>query len=384
MAGASSRSVRAFRRRLGALGRRGPVRTLVSLVARTVAVCLRYRVTGLAAEAGFFALLSMPPLVLGLAGSAAWIGSRLGTDTALQLKNGLREYLSPFLTDDVVNTVIVPTLEDALDRPRYDLISIGFVLSLWSGSRALNVYLDTISIMYGLGGHRSIVRTRLLSFSIYLLVLVLGAVTLPLVLVGPTLIGRALPPQVDWLLVVYWPLVTLLGVALLTTLYHVSVPLRTSWRRDVPGALLALVIWVLASALLRAALAVAVPGTGTQTASLSIYGPLTTPIVVLVWLYLLAIAVLIGAALNAVVDETWPHGARSAARREAALRTSAPAGTLTPVRDAEAEQDQQARWTSRYGLGAAAALTPGRSDRPGEGPDDGPAANPRDGHDGPI
>ncbi len=234
----------------------------LALVTRTVGVCLRYRVTGLAAEAGFFALLSMPPLVLGLAGSAAWIGSRLGTDTALQLKNGLREYLSPFLTDDVVNTVIVPTLEDALDRPRYDLISIGFVLSLWSGSRALNVYLDTISIMYGLGGHRSIVRTRLLSFSIYLLVLVLGAVTLPLVLVGPTLIGRALPAQVDWLLVAYWPLVTLLGVALLTTLYHVSVPLRTSWRRDVPGALLALVIWVLASALLRAALAVAVPGTG--------------------------------------------------------------------------------------------------------------------------
>ena len=51
--------------------------------------------------------------MLGLAGSAAWVGSRLGTDTALQLKNGLRDYLSPFLTDDVVNTVIIPTLEDA-------------------------------------------------------------------------------------------------------------------------------------------------------------------------------------------------------------------------------------------------------------------------------
>jgi membrane protein len=358
------------------------VRTVVGLVTRTIAVCLRYRVTGLAAEAGFFALLSLPPLVLGLAGSAAWIGSRLGTDTALQLKNALREYLSPFLTDDVVNTVIIPTLDDALDRPRLDLVSIGFVLSLWSGSRALNVYLDTISIMYGLGGHRSIVRTRLLSFGIYVLVLLLGAVTLPLVLVGPTLIGRALPEQLDWLLAVYWPVVTLLGVALLATLYHVSVPLRTSWRRDLPGAVLALVIWVLASALLRAVLGVAVPGAGSQTASLSIYGPLTTPIVVLVWLYLLAIAVLIGAALNAVVDETWPHGERSAARQRAARRAGEAAGTLTPVRDAEAERDQQARWTRRYGLGAAAALTPGRSDRDAD-PDSedlpgATAGNPRD------
>ncbi len=379
---AATGRVEAARRGLGALLRHDLLRTLVGLVTRTVGVCLRYRVTGLAAEAGFFALLSLPPLVLGLAGSAAWIGSRLGTDTALQLKNGVRDYLSPFLTDDVVNTVIVPTLEDALDRPRYDLISIGFLLSLWSGSRALNVYLDTISIMYGLGGHRSIVRTRVLSFSIYLLVLVLGAFTLPLVLVGPSLLGRALPGPVDGLLVLYWPVVTLLGVALLTTLYHVSVPLRTSWRRDVPGALLALVIWVLASALLRAALGFAVPGQGSQTASLSIYGPLTTPIIVLVWLYLLAVAVLIGAALNAVVDENWPSGQRSAARQEAARRSAGQAPTLTPVRDAEAEQDLHARWTTQYGLGAAAALTPARSDLVADGSEE--PANARDGREGPT
>ena len=379
MTGASSGRVRDARRGLAALVRRrqgGRLGTVMALAVRTVAICLRYRVTGLAAEAGFFALLSLPPLVLGLAGSAAWIGSRLGTDTALQLKNALREQLSPFLTDDVVNTVIIPTLEDAIDRPRLDLISIGFVLSLWSGSRALNVYLDTISIMYGLGGHRSIVRTRLLSFGIYLLVLLLGAVTLPLVLVGPSLIGAVLPSALDRLLLAYWPAVTLLGVALLATLYHVSVPLRTTWRRDLPGALLALVIWVLASALLRAALGVAVPAGGSDTASLSIYGPLTTPIVVLVWLYLLAIAVLVGAALNAAVDETWPQGERSAARQHAARRAGEAPRTLTPVRDAEAERDQQARWTSHYGLGAAAVLTPARSDL--EQDDDAGEGNARD------
>ena len=37
------------------------------------------------------------------------------------------------------------------------------VLALWSGSRALNVFVDTITIMYGLGGHRGIVKTRVLS-----------------------------------------------------------------------------------------------------------------------------------------------------------------------------------------------------------------------------
>ena len=39
----------------------------------------------------------------------------------------------------------------------------------------------------------------------------------------------------------------------------------------------------------------------------SIYGPLSAPIVLLIWLYALAIAVLIGAAFNAAVRELWPH-----------------------------------------------------------------------------
>ncbi|MEZ5095056.1 MAG: hypothetical protein R2731_02365 [Nocardioides sp.] len=58
------------------------------------------------------------------------------------------------LTDSAVRKIIVPTLDDVLTGPRYDVISVGFVLALWSGSRALNVFVDTITIMHGLGGHR--------------------------------------------------------------------------------------------------------------------------------------------------------------------------------------------------------------------------------------
>ena len=39
------------------------------VVAHTFAACLHYRVTGLAAEAAFFAILSLPPLIFGLAGA---------------------------------------------------------------------------------------------------------------------------------------------------------------------------------------------------------------------------------------------------------------------------------------------------------------------------
>ena len=93
----------------------------------------------------------------------------------------------------------------------------------------------------------------------------------------------------------YWPVVTVLAVASIATLFHISTPQRSPWLRDVPGAVLTLVIWVLASFVLRGTITASVKG-GT-----SIYGPLSTPIVLLIFLYALAIAVLIGAALNAAI-----------------------------------------------------------------------------------
>ena len=74
------------------------------------------------------------------------------------------------------------------------------------------------------------------------------------------------------------------------------------------GRVLALVIWVLSSGAALRVIGASVGGT-------SIYGPLATPIVVLIWLYFLAIAVLIGAALNAAIDErTRPRPGRRARR----------------------------------------------------------------------
>ena len=46
----------------------------------------------------------------------------------------------------------------------------------------------------------------------------------------------------------------------------------------------------------------------------SIYGPLAAPIAVLLWLYLTALVVLIGAALNAAFDQVWPESSTAGAR----------------------------------------------------------------------
>jgi membrane protein len=285
-------------------------RVVWQLIRETTAVCFRYRVTGLAAEAGFFALLSLPPLLLGLVGSIGYLGDWVGSDAVKDVENSIINGSSKVLTSDVVNRVIKETLTDVFAGGRFDIISIGFLIALWSGSRALNVFIDTISIMYGLGGMRGIVRTRILSFSLYVGAVVIGSVVVPLVLVGPTLIGKMLPDQVGFLNSLYWPVASLLSVLSLTTLYHVSAPVRTPWRRDLPGALLTITIWFVGSFIVRWVIEASVGGT-------SIYGPLAAPIVLMIWLYVLSIAVLIGAALNAGVESLWPRREIEAARQQA-------------------------------------------------------------------
>ena len=298
------------------------------LLTQTVGTCLRYRVTGLAAEGAFFAILSLPPLVFGLAGSIGYLANLFEVETIDEMRTQIIELAGRALTADSVKAVIEPTLNDVLNGGgRLEVISIGFVLALWSGSRALNVFVDTITIMYGLGGKRGIIKTRALSFTLYCVALMIGVVVLPLVLAGPHAIGDLLPARVDFLNELYWPVVIVLSVGFLNTLYHLSVPVRTPWVADLPGSALALSVWILGSFILRWTLQTTVGGT-------SIYGPLAAPIAILLWLYLTAIAVLIGAALNAVTDTMWPSkpGAKtSTVRTTEASRAAAAA-------DAESKQ----------------------------------------------
>ena len=284
------------------------------LVVSTASSCLRYRVTGLAAEAAFFAVLSVPPLVFALAGAIGYVTNQLDPGQIDDVRASVLDFSSRLLTDRAVDKIIAPTLDNVLEGGRFDVISLGFVLALWSGSRALNVFIDTITVMHGLGGHRGIIRTRALSFVLYILALITGIAAIPLMVAGPTLLGEWLPDSADFLLRFYWPVVGVICICFLATLYHLSVPVRTSWRFNLPGAVFSLLAWVIGSYLLRWVLTV------TAADSRSIYGPLAAPIAILLWLYLVAIAVLIGAAVNASFDTVFPQKGTTRARS----RTSGP------------------------------------------------------------
>jgi membrane protein len=331
--------------------------TVWRLIVSTVGTCMRNRVTGLAAEAAFFAVLSLPPLIFALAGSIGYIFAQFSDTQVGEVRNTVLDIAGQALTPQTVNSIIKPTLNQVLNGGgRYDVVSIGFILALWSGSRALNVFVDTITIMYGLGGHRGIIATRALSFFLYVLGMITGVVTIPLVVAGPTLIAKWIPDRFGVLNQLYWPTVLLLGILFLATLYHVSVPVRTRWRYNLPGAVFTMFCWVFGSALLRLILV------GTARGSTSIYGPLAAPIAVLLWLYLLSIAVLIGAALNASFDQLWPQKELTSARLERLRRLKLE--NVLPWRSSLERAASSAPEDER----SAEASDPGEDDSPPTGP----------------
>ncbi|MEU8887662.1 YihY/virulence factor BrkB family protein [Streptomyces sp. NPDC048442] len=306
------------------------------LLKDTVNSCVEYRILGLAAEAAFFTLLSLPPLLLGLIGLLGYIDDWTATETVKSIEENILNASQAVLSGRGVNEFAKPLLEDVTREGRPDVISIGFAIALWSGSRAVNVFIDTITVMYGLDGHRGIVKTRLLAFLLYVVALLIGAVVLPLMVVGPDRMVALVPFGTEVISVLYWPVVIVLSVVFLTTLYHVSVPVRSPWVEDVPGALIALGMWVLGSFLLRIYVTNTVEG-GT------IYGSLAAPIAVLLWIGVSAFAVLVGAAVNAAIDRVWPSVATAAARADNdRLRTEQAAAVVARAR--AAELDRSATW----------------------------------------
>ncbi|NJQ15758.1 YihY/virulence factor BrkB family protein [Streptomyces bohaiensis] len=311
-----------------ALYHRIPKAKLVWLLLRdTVQSCTEHRIVGMAAEAAFFTLLSLPPLLLGLIGLLSSLDAVAGTSTLETARSHILDVSTTMLSERGVNDVVRPLIDDLTQGPRPDVMSFGFVVALWSGSRAVNVFVGTITVMYGMEGYRNPAATRLLAFLMYLVSLAVGAVVVPALVIGPELAIGWFPGLEGQLRIAYWPVVLLLCVGFLTTLYHVSVPVRSPWREDIPGAMIALAIWAVCAFALRTYLRTTVEGQ-------SMYGSLAVPVAILLWLGVSAFAVLVGAALNAAVDRVWPTAATAAARAETdEAREAAAEAMLAAVRE---------------------------------------------------
>ncbi len=256
------------------------------------------RVLGMSAEAGFWQLISLPSLLLGVFGSVGYLGGVLGHEAIVRIHDDVLRVAGDVLARETVTNDVAPLLDDILGRGHAAILSVGFLISLWSGSTAMSAYLNTITVAYGMRGVRSAVRSRVVALGLYLLAVVAGIVLLPALVLGPRALTELAPTsaRADVSQVVqaaYFPGIALASVLVVATLYRLCLPERVRWRRHLPGAVLATLIWLAGS--------VAVRGYATAKLHSVSYGALAAPLAALLFFYIIALAVLLGAELNAVL-----------------------------------------------------------------------------------
>ncbi|MBO0676986.1 YihY/virulence factor BrkB family protein [Mycolicibacterium sp. S2-37] len=252
------------------------------------------------AQAAFWCALSLPPLLLGMLGSLAYVAPLFGPDVLPTIENQLVRTANSFFSSNVVNEIIEPTVRDIILGARGEVVSLGFVISLWAGSSAISAFVDSIVEAHDQTPLRHPVRQRFYALGLYVVMLVFAIVTAPLLVLGPRQFARIIPDDWDNLLRFgYWPTLFVSLAIAINILFRVSLPKPLPSHRLVPGSVLATTVFLVATLGLRVYLEW-ITGTGYT------YGALATPIAFLLFAFFLGFAIMIGAELNAAIEEEWP------------------------------------------------------------------------------
>nr|WP_232541416.1 YihY/virulence factor BrkB family protein [Nocardia bovistercoris] len=274
------------------------------MTARVAVKCWEDSIFAKSAAAAFWQTMSLAPLLLGVLGSLGYVGGWFGPDTVEIVRTKIIVFSRDLFSPSVVSDLIEPTVTDVLGRGRGAVVSVGFVLSLWAGSSAMATFVDSIVEAHDQQDARHPVWQRIFALLLYVVFLIAAVFILPLVALGPVIIGRVLPdswlePGLRLLDSFYYPGVGLLLIIGLTTLYKFALHRSLPWLRLFGGALVAGVFFMAASEGLRRYL-------GWVTETGVTYGALATPIAFLLFTYFLGFAVILGAEFNAAVQEFWP------------------------------------------------------------------------------
>ena len=124
------------------------------LVKDTVHDTFEDRLPGLAAEVAFYLVLSLPPLLLVILGLLGYIGDLAGAETAADIKAELLDWVDNFFAASTIEESIEPAIDELLARGRADILTVGGIIALWSGSRAARVIVDAVTIAYDLEDQR--------------------------------------------------------------------------------------------------------------------------------------------------------------------------------------------------------------------------------------
>ncbi len=250
------------------------------------------RLLALAAGVVFYGLLAIFPAVTALVSSYALFAKASTINGHLALISSLMPQSAFSIVDEQVTRIVTRTTGDLSFA-----FFFGLALALWSANAGVKAIIDALNIAYGVKDRRSFIRLNLVSlaFTIGALAVLLLAfaaiVILPVVLSYLPFYGY----DATLLPLLRWPALLALLLLGLALLYRFG-PNREGarWHFVSAGAVFAGVAWLAGSALLSWYL-------GSFANYDATYGSLGAGIGLMMWLWMTAIVVLVGAELNAEI-----------------------------------------------------------------------------------
>ena len=250
--------------------------------------------TDWAAALTYYGLLSLFPALIALVSIVGLFGDPQSTTKTLT------DIVSQLGPGSAADTFAKPIQSITSHRSAAGILFVvGLASALWSASGYVGAFMRAANIIYETPEGRPFYKLRPLQILVTLaMVLLLAAVLIGLVLTGPVVSAVAEPlgigstAQTVWS-IAKWPVMFLFVVLIFGVLYHAAPNVKLPGFKWVsPGAIFAIVLWIVASALF--AFYVANFGSYDKT-----YGTLGGIVVLLVWMWITNCALLLGMELNA-------------------------------------------------------------------------------------
>ena len=199
---------------------------------------------------------------------------------------------------DDVASLLTQQLSSLTEAPGAGLgfgVILAIVVLLWSASTGTRALIRSVNLVHGAETTRPIVELRAVSLASTAAAIIVSAIVFAAVTIAPSVVPDAASGVVEW---GRWPALAAIGFVAITALYEYA-PTETpssGWAVSSLGAVVALMTWLVAS--LGLTLYVRWVGSINET-----YGTFGAAVVLLLWLYVTAFAILLGAAVDHAAAE---------------------------------------------------------------------------------
>jgi membrane protein len=269
------------------------------LLKRTSGEVLADNCLGLAAQLAYYFFLALFPALLFITAIVSFIPVAGLLDTI----TGMLARVAP---GEVLSIVQDQILKIAHEK-NGGLLTIGMLGTIWSTSSGVTAIIDTLNQAYDIQESRPWWKVRLLALGLTLGLALFIVISFALVLVGPTLAERVavwlhMGPAFAWSWkILQWPVVFGLVTFAMAMIYYYAPDAEQEWIWITPGSIIATLLWLLISLGFKFYVV-------HFTSYNATYGAIGGVIVLMLWFYVSALAVLVGAELNAEIEHASPYG----------------------------------------------------------------------------